>query len=274
MVPGMTDVRTAPPELVASGPPVLVGLDGTPELVFQPAVDLHDGRLLGFEALLRWCDDTGRPVPPDVLIPRAESMGHMDTLSQWVVGEACAQAARWPSDLQIAVNCSMLQLRRGSAAIAAASAIERSGLQPDRLTIEVTEASVTDDDAAADMEVMTRLGILLTVDDVGGDWSVLGRLRDRAVTTVKIDADLIAGLDDADGSARSSIESIVAIGRSIGVCTVAEAVETSHQVAVLRELGVDTAQGYFFSRPLNAEPAFELAGLRPRPSFALYGPQA
>ena len=140
MVAGSADVTQVPdlraqPEAVPTGPPVLPGLDGYPELEFQPAVDLHNGRLLGFEALLRWRDGSGGRVPPNVLIPQAESMGHMDLLSRWVLAEACAQAAAWPSDLQIAVNCSVLQLQRGTAAIAAAAAIERSGLKPDRLTV-------------------------------------------------------------------------------------------------------------------------------------------
>jgi EAL domain-containing protein (putative c-di-GMP-specific phosphodiesterase class I) len=240
--------------------------------VFQPAVDLRNGRLLGFEALLRWHDGSGESIPPSIVIPRAESMGHMDLLSQWVLSEACVQAARWPPDLQIAVNCSVLQLRRGNAAIAAASAIERSGLKPDRLTVEVTEVSLADDDASADLRVMTRLGILLTVDDVGDDCSVMDRLRDRDVSTVKIEAEVIAGIGDADGTSRNTVRSLVAMARSMGVCTVAEAVETVQQVAALRELGVDTAQGYFFSHPLASADALELATLNPRPTFALSGP--
>jgi EAL domain-containing protein (putative c-di-GMP-specific phosphodiesterase class I) len=155
--------------------------------------------------------------------------------------------------------------------MAAASALERSGLRPDRLTVEVTEVSVADDDAAADMRVMTRLGIQLTVDDVGADWSVMDRLRDRAVNTVKIEAALIASLTD-DGTSRESIQAIVTMSHSLGVCTVAEAVETGQQVAILRELGVDTAQGYFFSRPLTPPDALSLAALNPPPTFALSAP--
>ncbi len=268
----VTDVPADRLKSVSVDPPVLSGLEGRPELVFQPAVDLGNGRLLGFEALLRWHDGSGEWIPPSIVIPRAESMGHMDLLSQWVLSEACVQAAKWPSDLQIAVNCSVLQLRRGTAAIAAASAIERSGLKPDRLTVEVTEISLADDDATADLRVMTRLGILLTVDDVGGDSSVMDRLPDRAVSTVKIGAELIAGIGDADGTCRSTIQSLVAMARTLGVCTVAEAVETVQQVTALRELGVDTAQGYFFSHPLASADALELATLDPRPTFALSGP--
>jgi len=246
-----------------------LGLGGTPSLAFQPAVDLATGRLLGFEALLRCHDASGGNIPPDVLIPWAEAHGHMNELNEWVLSEACAQASRWPSDLQLAVNCSVFQLRRGTAAVAAATALERSGLNPDRLTVEVTEVSVSDDEAAEDLQVMTRLGIQLTVDDVGSDYSVLEHLRGAVVNTVKIDAGLIAGLTDSDGQSRAVVESIVKLSRSLGFCTVAEAVETGDQVAILRKLGAETAQGYFFSAPLTAREACDLANMDPHPCFAL-----
>jgi EAL domain-containing protein (putative c-di-GMP-specific phosphodiesterase class I) len=140
------------------------------------------------------------------------------------------------------------------------------------LTVEVTEISVVDDEAAADLDVMTKLGIQLTVDDVGTDYSILENLRDHGVNTVKIDPSLIAGLDPPDGTSRSAVEQIIELSRSTGLCTVAEAVETAAQVAVLRELGAETAQGYFFSVPLSAEEAYSLATMNPSPSFALSVP--
>lgn len=244
-------------------------LDGIPSLVFQPAVDLATGRLLGFEALLRWNRFDGTSVAPNVLIPLAEAGGRMNDLNKWVIAEACAQAARWPSDLQLAVNCSVFQLQRGSAAVATAAALEQSGLNPDRLTVEITESSVADDDAAQDLEVMTELGIQLTVDDVGEDWSVLQNFRGCVVNTMKIDASLVAGLNLAGGRSRGTIETIVNVCREIGICTVAEAVESAKQVAVLRELRVDAAQGYFFSPPMESETTAALAAIDPHPCFEL-----
>ncbi len=246
-------------------------LEGAPSLAFQPVVDLATGRLLGFEALLRWHRPDGEAIPPDVLIPWAEDHGHMNELNAWVLSEACAQAVRWPSDLQLAVNCSVFQLQRGNAALAAAAALEASGLNPDQLTVEITESSVADDDAAADLEVMTRLGIQLTVDDVGADWSVLNNLRNCVVNTMKIDASLIKGIA-AGGKSRSTVETITKLCRSLGICTVAEAVETAEQVEVLREVGVEIGQGYFFSAPLTAEAAADLAAMVPHPRFALAVP--
>jgi EAL domain-containing protein (putative c-di-GMP-specific phosphodiesterase class I) len=268
----VTNSMRSPARAASITPAPDLGLDGAASLVFQPAVDLATGRLLGFEALLRWRDSSGSDIPPDVLIPWAEDRGHMNALNAWVLSEACEQAALWPSHVQLAVNCSVFQLQRGEAAAAAAAALERSGLSPDRLTVEVTETSVSDDEAAADLHVMARLGIQLTVDDVGEDWSVLENLRDCVVSTVKIDGSLIAGLTDSDGQSRTSVEAIVKLSRSLGFCTVAEAVETAEQVVVLREIGAETAQGYFFSPPLSADEATDLAAMIPAPRFALSAP--
>jgi EAL domain-containing protein (putative c-di-GMP-specific phosphodiesterase class I) len=250
---------TVPPDL---------GLDGAPALMFQPAVDLATGRLLGFEALLRWSDPSGGSITPDALIPWAEAHGHMTALNAWVLSEACEQAARWPSDLQVAVNCSVFQLRRGEAASAAASALESSRLTSERLTVEVTETAVDDDEAAAGLHALARLGIQLTVDDVGTDWSVLERMRE-CVNTMKIDGTVVAGLAVPGGSSRAVVETITGLCRSLGICTVAEAVETEQQVAILRELGVAVAQGYFFSPPLSADDAYYMAAMNPLPVFAL-----
>jgi EAL domain-containing protein (putative c-di-GMP-specific phosphodiesterase class I) len=249
-----------------------MGLDGAPALVFQPAVDLGTGRLLGFEALLRWHDSTGGSIAPDALIPWAEANGHMTALQAWVVTEACTEAARWPSDLQLAVNCSVFQLRRGEAAISAAAALEHSGLNPDRLTVEVTETSVVDDAAVADLHAMARLGIQLTVDDVWTDGGVLENMHPGVINTIKIHGSLVARLATPDSPSRAVVEALITLCRSLGICTVAEAVETSEQVAVLCELGVDVAQGYFFSPPLSADDTYVLAAMNPLPVFALRGP--
>jgi EAL domain-containing protein (putative c-di-GMP-specific phosphodiesterase class I) len=246
-----------------------LGLDGEPELVFQPAVDLATGRLLGFEALLRWNDPDLGPIPPSVLIPWAEANGHMVELNAWVLSEACAAAASWQADLQLAVNCSVFQLRQNEAATAAAAAIEESGINPDRLTIEVTETSVTDDGAAADLHAMSRLGIQLTVDDIGSDWQTIESLEQFSIKTMKIDGSLIEGLADAGGVSRAMVETIIHVSHSLGICTVAESVETAQQVKILRELGADVGQGYFFAKPLAVEDALTLTTMDPLPVFPL-----
>ncbi|HYA68567.1 MAG TPA: EAL domain-containing protein [Acidimicrobiales bacterium] len=240
--------------------------------MFQPAVDLASGRLLGFEALLRWANGRGGSVPPDVLIPWAEAKGQMTALNSWVLSVACAQAVRWPSSLQLAVNCAVFQLRRGEAAIAAASALEQSGLSPNRLIVEVTEASLADNEATADLHAIHRLGIQLAIDDVGLDRAIFDNVRDCVVNTMKIDGVVIGALTESEGPSRTIVEAIVGLSASLGICTVAEAVETADQATILRQLGVDIAQGYYFSPPMSAEDAYVLAATEPLPTLPITVP--
>lgn len=272
LVEASPEVASTKPEVASTNPGLELDLDGAPTLMFQPAVDLATGCLLGFEALLRWYDSTGGYVPPDVLIPMAEGAGQMTGLNAWVLTEACVQAARWPSLLQVAVNCAVFQLRRGEVAASAVSALERSGLNPDRLSVEVTETSVNDDEAASDLKAITRLGIQLSLDDIASDGSVPDNLHGSVVNTIKIDAALIAGLTEPEDKSRVVVESIVKLCFSLGISTVAEAVETAEQVAILREIGAAAAQGYFFSRPLSADDAYALAAMNPLPHFSLSDP--
>jgi EAL domain-containing protein (putative c-di-GMP-specific phosphodiesterase class I) len=253
--------------------PALLGIEGRPHLVFQPAVDLTTGRLLGFEALLRWCDDSGGSIFPDDLIPWAEATGQMSALNTWILTEACTQAVGWPLSLQITVNCSTFQFQRGDAALAAVSALGASGLNPDRLSVEVTENSITDCDAATDLNTLARMGVQITLDDVGSDWVILDGLPTSVVNTIKIDGDLIRGIDSPDSAHRAAVEAIVTLSRSLGLCTVAEAVETLEQVELLRAIGVDVAQGYFFSPPMSAEEAHLFASGDAPASFDLTVPR-
>ncbi|MHB1890422.1 MAG: EAL domain-containing protein, partial [Acidimicrobiales bacterium] len=147
-------------------PPTLV-LTGEPLVEYQPAVDLATGRLIGFEALVRWNHPTRGHIPPEILIPWAESSDDIVTLNAWVIEQACEVASTWPSGLQIAVNCSNVQLHQRQASKAVSSALEMSGLNPDRLTVEITERAAADDDASADLRDLAALGVHLAVDDVG-----------------------------------------------------------------------------------------------------------
>jgi EAL domain-containing protein (putative c-di-GMP-specific phosphodiesterase class I) len=132
-----------------------MALAGQPVLEFQPAVDLATGRLLGMEALVRWEHPTKGRIAPDILIPWAEENGDIVSLNSWVMEAACSEAQLWSTGLQLAVNCSIIQLRRGEASKAAVNALEVSGLNPDRLTIEITERTINDDRAAADLRALS-----------------------------------------------------------------------------------------------------------------------
>lgn len=245
------------------------GLPGRPALQFQPAVDLATGRLLGFEALVRWEHPDDGLLPPSVVIPWAEEHGAIVELNAWVFEEACRCGQRWPSGIQLAANCSLTLLRNGSASTSVAAALESTGFNPDRLTIEVTERTVADDRASADLRALTALGVHLAVDDVGTSWSSLQPLRRFAVETVKIDGAFIAGLEADEGMNRAIVEAIVHVAHSLAMSTVAEGVESAEQVAILREFGADVAQGYFFAHPVSVDQAEELANTEPRPVFAL-----
>ena len=245
-----------------------VFLDGNPVLHFQPAVDLTTGRLLGFEALVRWQSPQQGLVPPNVLLPWAEKSGYILNLNSWVLSEACFQAASWPSALQVAVNCSTSQLQKHLTSIATATALEGSGLNPDRLTIEVTENTVADEDASGDLDALSRLGVHLAVDNVGTSWSTLENLRRFAIETAKIDREFISGLEAHEGMNRAIVEAIIHVIHSLAMTTVAEGIETAEQVAILQEFGADVGQGYFFARPLPSDQAYVIANAEPRTVFA------
>jgi EAL domain-containing protein (putative c-di-GMP-specific phosphodiesterase class I) len=246
-----------------------MALAGQPVLEFQPAVDLATGRLLGMEALVRWEHPTKGRIAPDILIPWAEENGDIVSLNSWVMEAACSEAQLWSTGLQLAVNCSIIQLRRGEASKAARNALDVSGLNPDRLTIEVTERTINDDRAAADLRALSELGVHLAVDDVGTSWSSLQVLRKFAIEIVKIDRAFINNLEADEGMNRAIVEAIIHVGHSLAMSTVAEGVESSQQAAILREFGADVGQGYFFAPPLREDEAHELATAEPRPIFSL-----
>jgi EAL domain-containing protein (putative c-di-GMP-specific phosphodiesterase class I) len=225
--------------------------------------------LLGFEALLRWDHPERGMVSPGVLIPWAEAHGHIDALNAWVLREACRQAAQWPSGIQMAVNCSLVQLRHRQASAATRVALAESGLNPDRLTIEVTESAVADERTAPDLHTLATLGVHLAVDDVGTSWSTLENFRRFSIETAKIDRTFIAALEPEEGMNRAIVQAIVQVSQSLALSTVAEGVEKETQVAALRAIGADVAQGYFFAPPLAADTATALALSEPRPVFAL-----
>jgi EAL domain-containing protein (putative c-di-GMP-specific phosphodiesterase class I) len=246
-----------------------MALAGQPVLEFQPAVDLATGRLLGMEALVRWEHPTKGRIAPDILIPWAEENGDIVALNAWVMEAACCEAQLWSTGLQLAVNCSIIQLRRGEASKAAHRALTVSGLNPDRLTIEVTERTINDDRAAAELRALSELGVHLAVDDVGTSWSSLQVLRKFAIEIVKIDRAFINNLEAEEGMNRAIVEAIIHVGHSLAMSTVAEGVESSQQAAILREFGADVGQGYFFAPPLREDEAHKLATAEPRPIFSL-----
>lgn len=245
-------------------------LNGEPELEYQPLVDLGSGRLLGFEALLRWRHPGEGMIMPRLLIPWLEANGDIVQVGEWVMAEGCRQAATWPENIQLAINCSLVQLRRGQAAASVVRALEQSGLAPGRLTVEVTEHAMSEEIAMKDLRAINELGVELAVDDVGTSWTSFDVLRRMAVNTVKIDRSFVGSLEAHQGINRLVVETVVSLAHSSGISTVAEGVETSLQSAIVREFECDAAQGYFFAPPLSIEVATEMAN-EPGYTFPLEG---
>jgi len=163
----------------------------------------------------------------------------------------------------------VVQLRRGEASRAVVAALEETGFDEDRLTVEITETTVADEHAAEDLRALSTLGIHLAVDDVGTSWSTLENLRRFDIETAKIDRAFITSLEPHEGMNRAIVDAIIHVAESLSMTTVAEGIETAQQVATLRDFGADIGQGYFFAKPLAAEAAHELAMREPRPLFAL-----
>ena len=234
-------------------------LSGEPVLEYQPVIDLASGALLGFEALLRWRHPTEGLILPQLLIPWAEANGDIVALGEWVLNEGCKDASAWPASVQLAVNCSIVQLRRGVASYAVENALEGSSFDPDRLTVEITEHTLSDEPALKDLRRIAAMGVQLAVDDVGTSWNSFDLLRKLAVNTVKIDESFVGGLEAQAGINRMVVETVVHLAHSSGMSTVAEGVETELHASIVSEFDCDAAQGYFFSPPLSIDQADALA---------------
>lgn len=232
------------------------------EVHYQPQVAFADGRLTGFEALVRWRHPVRGLVPPNDFIPLAEEIGLIDLLGEWVLRTACRDAAGWPAassdrPLRIAVNVSPLQLRDGPALVCAIQrTLAETGLAPHRLEVELTETALTHDPGDA-LLAIRRLGAELALDDFGTGYSALHRLRSNPFTRIKIDRSFVSDLGhEWDGAGHKDgermIRAIAGLGIGLGLDTVAEGIETPHQYEIARQAGCTEMQGYLASRPVPA----------------------
>ncbi|HYW49974.1 MAG TPA: EAL domain-containing protein [Gemmatimonadaceae bacterium] len=231
---------------------------GEMHVMYQPIVDLIDGRQTGVEALLRWTHPTRGPVPPDVFIPVAEDIGIIGVLGRWVLREACWQLRAWdkafPSQrLSIGVNVSGRQLEDSRLVSHVREALEASGIPAGRLILEITESVMMRDSAMAleRLRALKSLGVQLAIDDFGTGYSSLAYLREFPVDILKIDKSFIDSMSDA-GNESVIANAIVSLGESLSLRTVAEGIEDVTQLRRLAELGCQHGQGYLFARPLSA----------------------
>ena len=225
-------------------------------LYYQPQVDLLTGNLLGYEALVRWNDPYfGLRYPAD-FIPLAEEAGLIGRLGEWVLMKACADAAHWEGNLQVAVNVSVAQFRDGDLDLTIKRALERSGLAPNRLEIEITESMLIADSARinASLERIRALGVRVAMDDFGSGYSSLAYLASIRFDRIKIDRSFVEKLG-LEGQADTIVSTMIDLARSLQISIVAEGIETTAQLQRLKAMGCQIGQGYFWGRPAALEEA-------------------
>jgi diguanylate cyclase (GGDEF)-like protein/PAS domain S-box-containing protein len=230
-------------------------------LEYQPTFDLASGQIVGAEALARWQHPNRGLVPPTEFIPLAEASGLIRPLGAWVLREACRQAAEWQRStahrdkpLALNINLSGRQLQVPEVVDDVATALRESGLQPDSLVLEMTESVLMDDDenVLAILRRLKDLGPRLAIDDFGTGYSSLSYLHRFPVDMLKIDRSFVERLSHASDNAELA-RTIVRLGQSLQLVTVAEGVEDSAQFLALRRMGCDVGQGFYFGKPMASE---------------------
>ncbi|MGY0195385.1 putative bifunctional diguanylate cyclase/phosphodiesterase [Leptothrix sp. BB-4] len=230
------------------------------ELFYQPLYRIADRRLIGLEALVRLNQPGLPPVGPAEFIPVLEETGQITALGAWVTQEACRQGRAWLDEGldfgRIAINLSPLEVRRGQTDERIRAALQASGLPASRLELEITESGLMEqgERAEAFLHNLRSTGVQLAIDDFGTGYSSLAYLRRFPVSKLKIDRSFVRDLP-GDISGAQLVQTMVAMGRNLGISVVAEGVETEEQLAYLRELGCESAQGYLFSKPRPASEA-------------------
>jgi diguanylate cyclase (GGDEF)-like protein len=223
---------------------------------YQPIVATDDGRITGVEALLRWVHPSRGLVMPSLLVPLAERSGLITEVGRWVLEHACPDQRRWQNhspadDLTMSVNVSAHQLMSQDYAATVADVLSASGIDPQLVTLEVTESVFVQDSERALVVLgeLKRIGVRLALDDFGTGYSSLNYLRQFPIDVVKIDRGFVADLDH-DRASHAIVVAVVAMAHAMGMRVVAEGVETIEQHRKLALVGCDSCQGYYFARPM------------------------
>jgi len=219
-------------------------------LDYQPQFGLENGKLTGYEALVRWWHPSEGEVPPTTFIPIAEETGLIIPLGEWILKTACSYATTWPLDTKLAVNLSPAQFKTQDVYALVRRVLAETGLEPDRLELEITEGIILQNTESV-IETLTKLdqlGVSIAMDDFGTGYSSLSYLTRFPVKKIKIDRSFIDTLGSSPQTS-AIVSSIVGLGQSLHVTITAEGVETEGQAAMLKKWGCDQVQGYYYGRP-------------------------
>jgi diguanylate cyclase (GGDEF)-like protein/PAS domain S-box-containing protein len=220
------------------------------QLVYQPQVDAITEEITGCEALLRWNSPSRGIVSPAEFVPLAEEIGLIVPIGEWVLKQACCEAAKWPKPVRVAVNLSPAQFKSRSVMQSVISALAVSGLEATRLELEITESVLLHDNEAtlATLHQLRSFGIKISMDDFGTGYSSLSYLRSFPFDKIKIDRSFIKDISDK-GDCAAIVKAVAGLGKGLGIATTAEGVETIEQLHKVRNEGCTEVQGYYFSAP-------------------------
>jgi diguanylate cyclase (GGDEF)-like protein/PAS domain S-box-containing protein len=229
-------------------------------LHYQPVVDSRSEAVVSFEALVRWNSKEHGFVSPGKFIPIAEDTRLIVPIGKWVMRKACEEARSWPDHVKVNVNVSPEQLLEPGFHEEVVEALASTGLRPERLEIEVTESIFLRDASIARnaLEQVMALGCSVALDDFGTGYSSLGYLRKLRFSTIKVDRTFVQGAATGSAESLAIINAVVAMANSLDMTTTAEGVETQYEADLIRNLGCDKIQGFYFGRPMTAEDARQL----------------
>lgn len=238
--------------------------NGELSVQYQPIVDAETEMLCGFEALTRWRHPERGDVAADEFIPLAETAGLMSRLGNWILREACAEAAHWPASVRLAVNISPSQFESPGLTSAVVNSLAQSRLPPDRLEIEITENVFLEqsENTQAILQQLHDLGVRWVIDDFGTGYSSLKYLLNAPFSKIKIDREFVNGLSVPESQKRAIVGTIIALAKSLGMVTTAEGVESLGDLKLVRELGCSQVQGFVYGPALTALEARSFAKSR------------
>ena len=240
--------------------------NGEFDLDFQPLLNLKRNEIACFEALLRWRTPEGT-IPPSEFVPVAEETGLIVPIGEWALRQALAEAAKWPRHIRIAVNLSPVQFNTCNLAQLVMSALAASGVEANRLELEITESLLLQNSEAtlATLHQLRGLGVRIALDDFGTGFSSLSYLRSFPFDKIKIDRCFIAGLADGNEESLAIVHAVARLGASLGIATTAEGVETQAQAQIARKEGFTEIQGYWLGMPHAASAIPEVFDLQRNP---------